>query len=630
MAPTLGRCGLCANQFTTASHAYKCVVCKVNYHPQCLQLDQGYAALNDGIIFSALRETNCIVCKACRETPVADPNKRPRGNSADLVDQEQIVKLTEQVKKLTEERRIMEERIRGPSTARKLAEETEQKLKAANLKIAQLESSAFSSTNQNLHDKAALEKVSLVEKEIATLKAQHLGSQQKYEKDIAELRAKNSQLIQDYASAAEKYSSLKRQKRTEAQAMQSQPSTSTGQTGEQPIIITTANMEELLLAPLMKMMTEIRHEVRDARRAQRHVSITPPNPSQKATYAQVANTQPSPVAVLRGRSISRRRSQSQQNRANSSFIPVGGNRRRVNQVSKAPAAKAQPLKKAVPGITMAAALALQPMRLQNRFTILLDEAATEEDPHSVFAKMQADSELATIADIATLEKRAGLSLYVEATTEDGAAALKAEIARKYPAAMIREPAPRLPLIRITGCPIIDYDENTIMRQNPWLVGPIKIERMYDAGTGPKMYRNIIVSLTLDDQAAAIENGRMTLGFTICRVHEYVDTMQCRKCWRYGHFRHACRYAQICRICGKGDHTDETCNAPRDSCANCVRHNKTSTTKVATNHRITDDRCPVRISRNEYVKDFLISKHPRRGGRGAAPIPIPADSNMVTN
>lgn len=37
-------------------------------------------------------------------------------------------------------------------------------------------------------------------------------------------------------------------------------------------------------------------------------------------------------------------------------------------------------------------------------------------------------------------------------------------------------------------------------------------------------------------------------------------------------------------------------------------------KVNTNHRVTDERCPIRVSRIERVKDFLQAKRPRRGGR----------------
>lgn len=286
---------------------------------------------------------------------------------------------------------------------------------------------------------------------------------------------------------------------------------------------------------------------------------------------------------------------------------------------------------------------MQPIQLQNRFTILLDElpvlpAQTDEDgqeaedtrpnPRQIFADIQADTELAEITEVAVLERRSDLSLYVETTTVDGANLLKNAIKQKYPTVNIREPTTRSPQIRITGCPISDYTAESIKRQNPWLTGPITIHRMYDAGEGHKAYRNVILSLSLDDQKTAIDAGRMLLGFTACRVHEYIDVMQCRSCWRYGHYQHGCKFACVCRICGSGRHTDQVCNAPRDTCVNCTRHNKTSSSKVSINHRVTDDRCPVRISRNQYVMDFLVAKLPRRGGR--TPIQIQEDQNMSTN
>lgn len=615
MAPPLGRCGACSMQFTSGLYAYNCVVCKRNFHPECLQFTSNYA--KDGILFSVLRDANCVICKTCRETAAAEKTtdaKRPRDGTAAAADEEQITKLTKQLKRLDEDKRILEARLL---------------------------------TQGNVSNQAAIDKITSYEKENTELKERHARMLAEFNKQLGQLNEENNRLVADNTLASEKYSSLRRQHKKAMEQSTAQPRTPSDK-AEQPIIITTANMNELLVAPLKQLMKEIRDEVR----ASRTQSVAPPPPppimnrrtTQFApTFAEIARSQPPPSNTIRRRSASQRRSVSRRRTvsANRQVNPTPNEAR--NQRSKR-ISNAQPLKKAIPGRSMATVLAIQPVQLQNRFTVLMDElppipivlndegeeiADTRPNPRMIFAEIQADANLATIADIAMIEKRSELSLYVETTTEEGATLLKSEIRRKYPAANIKEPVIRQPQIRITGCPIAEYTAESIKKQNPWLIGPISIHRTYDAGVGYKAYRNIIVTLTLEDQVAAIDAGRMIIGFTSCRVHEYVDVMQCRKCWRYGHFQHACKFAEVCRICGSGRHTERVCNAPRDACINCTRHNKTISSKVSTNHRVTDDRCPVRVSRNQYIMDYLLTRQPRRGGRTQEQF-LAETNNMSTN
>lgn len=269
MAPPLGRCGSCNMQFTTANHAYNCVVCKRNFHPECLNLESGY--VKDGSIFAALRGTNCVVCKSCRETTVAErtnDGKRPRDSTAAAADEEQIAKLTRQVYRLTEEKKIMEARILAPTApSKKMVDELELKLKGANQKIAHLENLAFSNTTQNCLDKATLEKLSLYEKEIASLKEKNTRFFAAYEKELGDLNDKNNRLLQENVTYADKYTSLKRRIDKKLEKSTMQPGTSADPSGSnQPIVITTAKMNELLALPLKQLLKEIRQEVRDTTR----------------------------------------------------------------------------------------------------------------------------------------------------------------------------------------------------------------------------------------------------------------------------------------------------------------------------------------------------------------------------
>lgn len=169
-------------------------------------------------------------------------------------------------------------------------------------------------------------------------------------------------------------------------------------------------------------------------------------------------------------------------------------------------------------------------------------------------------------------------------------------------------------MKITRCAIATITAVDKKHTNTWIEGEIKIVRHYDVGTGNRAYRNLLVEMNLADHTIAIGRGKIIVGFQQCKLHEYSDPIQCKKCWRYGHFKHSCKFTVVCRICGKGTHTDDECDAARDSCVNCIRHNRDATIKVNTNHRVMDDRCPVRVSRNERIKDFLMAQQPRQGGR----------------
>lgn len=181
--------------------------------------------------------------------------------------------------------------------------------------------------------------------------------------------------------------------------------------------------------------------------------------------------------------------------------------------------------------------------------------------------------------------------------------------------VLTTPQPRRPLIKITGCAVVDsITSENLKAGNEWIKGEVIIIRHYDVGRDNKRYRNYIIQLDLEDHTEALSRQKMVVGFMMCKAHEFADPIQCKSCWRYGHFKHSCKFAPVCRICGKGTHPDIDCDAAHDTCANCIRHNKNSTNKLNASHRVTDDRCPCRISRIEYIKNFHMNQIRRRGGR----------------
>lgn len=337
MAPTLGRCGACSMQFTSSLYAYtrKCVVCKKNFHPKCLKLDENYA--KEATVFTALSDINCIVCKTCRELgPPAlleKDGKRLRDGTAAAADEEQIAALTAQVKKLTEDNKLMESRILAPqSAASKVAEDLQIKLEAANQKIARLETIAFSTPQGTNIDKAAMEKLSLLEKETLKLK-----------NDNAKLLAENTVYTERFQSLQRKHEKSK-ERRQQANMDFDQPSIPSTPT-DPPIVITTANMESLVCKPLKSILAEIRQEFR-ASASKRPPSIGPILCPSRLTYADMTASQPLQTP-------NRRRSQSRRSSGPTRNNGPTPREAAFQTVARKQKNTAQPLRKANQGRTLA-------------------------------------------------------------------------------------------------------------------------------------------------------------------------------------------------------------------------------------------------------------------------------------
>lgn len=90
--------------------------------------------------------------------------------------------------------------------------------------------------------------------------------------------------------------------------------------------------------------------------------------------------------------------------------------------------------------------------------------------------------------------------------------------------------------------------------------------------------------------------------------ECVNTIQCLKCYRFGHIQFDCKFEESCKKCAD-KHITNTCTADTINCSNCSRYNKNICVRehYRTNHLATDDRCPVRILRIEGIKN-LYQRH----------------------
>lgn len=114
-----------------------------------------------------------------------------------------------------------------------------------------------------------------------------------------------------------------------------------------------------------------------------------------------------------------------------------------------------------------------------------------------------------------------------------------------------------------------------------------------------------------NQMEALNRGRLYLHLKTLAVYEYIDTLQCKNCWCFGHLAHECSRPTACRNCGQ-QHQTESCINKKARCANCIRFNArkstTAQTRRNTDHRVIDRCCQDYRNRLEGLKTFKSIKY----------------------
>lgn len=165
----------------------------------------------------------------------------------------------------------------------------------------------------------------------------------------------------------------------------------------------------------------------------------------------------------------------------------------------------------------------------------------------------------------------------------------------------REYTPHMKIVCIDD---IDTDCNELIaaaKNGNFLDDSVQLVREYTIRTPRRIYRNFIVSCTVDLLKEYLSNG-VIIGNERRRCYESVRTLQCFRCYDYGHFSSNCKNNVVCRKCGE-NHVSTACTdlSGKFTCLNCKLAGKDYT------HSITSENCPRRIERVNGLIDFLVKK-----------------------
>lgn len=90
----------------------------------------------------------------------------------------------------------------------------------------------------------------------------------------------------------------------------------------------------------------------------------------------------------------------------------------------------------------------------------------------------------------------------------------------------------------------------------------------------------------------MEYGKLSVGWSVCRVFEYVRVYRCYKCGGYDHKADECKKVKKCLKCNKTDHGTEDCDGMEICCGNCIESNEKLNLNLPVDHCVFDMCCPV--------------------------------------
>lgn len=89
----------------------------------------------------------------------------------------------------------------------------------------------------------------------------------------------------------------------------------------------------------------------------------------------------------------------------------------------------------------------------------------------------------------------------------------------------------------------------------------------------------------------MKEGRLSIGWNICKVFEYVNVHRCFRCAGFDHIAKDCSREIGCLKCGVVGHSADDCKNEKWCCQNCVNANKTLELNLVTEHSPYSDTCP---------------------------------------
>jgi hypothetical protein len=105
-------------------------------------------------------------------------------------------------------------------------------------------------------------------------------------------------------------------------------------------------------------------------------------------------------------------------------------------------------------------------------------------------------------------------------------------------------------------------------------------------------RNIVIEVNSETRKIIL-HSRVRLGWTMCKVEDYLVAKRCFRCSRYNHTHRECKGEEVCPLCTE-KHKLKECKAAvsEHKCINCITYNKHHPhMQINIAHSSLDKKCP---------------------------------------
>ena len=99
-------------------------------------------------------------------------------------------------------------------------------------------------------------------------------------------------------------------------------------------------------------------------------------------------------------------------------------------------------------------------------------------------------------------------------------------------------------------------------------------------------------------------GKINIGWTVCRVFEFLHIMRCYNCCGYKHKAENCRNEARCIKCAKSDHKANECTSGEAVCINCTKMNEKLQLNLDVGHCAYDSNCAVYQKQVQWKQEKL--------------------------
>jgi hypothetical protein len=167
---------------------------------------------------------------------------------------------------------------------------------------------------------------------------------------------------------------------------------------------------------------------------------------------------------------------------------------------------------------------------------------------------------------------------------------------------------RKPRMIIINTPAETTTENimeSLTQQNPELDPEGDNIKPIYCFTTRRGIKNIVIEVNSENRKKLL-NNKVKLGWTLCKVDDYLVAKRCYRCSKYGHVHKDCKGEEVCPLC-TGNHKLKECKTPTSEhkCINCITYNKHHPhTQIESAHSSLNKRCPSLIAvLDKYKKNI---------------------------